>query len=119
MPLAMVLAATLVGPRFERAQPALVLHGEASWYGEPQATASGERFDPNALTCAMRPPVRLGARVRVTHAGRSVVLRVNDRGPYARDRRGRLRVIDVSRAGAARLGLLDRGVGQVEAEVLR
>jgi rare lipoprotein A len=114
-----VLAASLIGPRFEHAQPALVLHGEASWYGEPQATASGERFNPQALTCAMRPPVRLGARVRVTHVGRSVVLRVNDRGPYARDRRGRLRVIDVSRAGAARLGLLGRGVGPVTVEVMR
>src|SRR5689334_12820654 len=61
--------------------------GYASWYGEPQMTASGERFDKHALTAAHRS-LPLGTRVRVTNTrnGKSVVVRINDRGPYSKSR---------------------------------
>lgn len=90
--------------------------GYASWYGEPQMTASGERFDKNALTAAHRT-LPLGTRVRVTNKrnGRSVVVRINDRGPFG----GRGRIIDVSEAAARRLGMIDDGVVPVGLEVLR
>ncbi|WP_308719681.1 septal ring lytic transglycosylase RlpA family protein [Komagataeibacter xylinus] len=94
-------------------------HGLASWYGtnmqDGHATASGERFDPDALTAAHRQ-LPLGTRVRV-HAvstGRSVVVRINDRGPY----HGR-RIIDLSAAAARQLGIISRGVSMVDIEPAR
>jgi rare lipoprotein A len=85
----------------------------ASWYDEGQLTASGEHFDPEAMTAAHRT-LRFGARVRVCRHGRCVVVRINDRGPAARTGRD----IDLSRAAARALGLLDAGVGAVEVKVL-
>jgi len=88
-----------------------VAGGVASWYGAELAghrTASGDRFNPNELTAAHRT-LPLGSRVRVTYAGRSVVVRINDRGPYARGR-----VIDLSKAAAERIGLRAAGSGRVE-----
>ena len=87
--------------------------GEASYYGNELAgnrTASGERFDPEQLTAAHRT-LPLGSKVRVTNPrnGESVVVRINDRGPYAHGRE-----IDVSRAAAVQLGLIQRGHGTVE-----
>ena len=81
--------------------------GEASWYGgafHGHRTACGERFDMNALTAAHRM-LPCGTRVQVTDAstGASVVVRVNDRGPFARGRE-----IDLSRAAAAHLPRLVR-----------
>lgn len=78
--------------------------GVASWYGpgfHGRKTANGERFDMNALTAAHRT-LPLGTQVRVTntHTGRSVVVRINDRGPYV----GR-RLIDLSKASAQAIGL--------------
>jgi rare lipoprotein A len=78
--------------------------GVASWYGpgfHGRKTANGERFDMNALTAAHRT-LPLGTQVRVTntHTGRSVVVRINDRGPYV----GR-RVIDLSKASAQAIGV--------------
>ena len=60
--------------------------GLASSYSEPQSTASGERFNPNELTVAHKT-LPFGKRVRVTnrHNGKSVVVRINDRGPYVRE----------------------------------
>ena len=89
--------------------------GMASFYGpgfEGHLTASGERFDPHALTAAHRT-LPFGTRVRVTNLenGRSVVVRINDRGPYAH-----ARIIDVSLEAARRLDLLRRGVGRVRLE---
>jgi rare lipoprotein A len=83
--------------------------GRISWYGRAFAgrrTASGERFDPQAMTMAHRS-LPLGTIVRVVNDdnGRSVTLRVNDRGPYHGDR-----VADVSRAASQRLGFVDDGV---------
>jgi len=90
--------------------------GMASWYGREFAghrTASGERFDPNELTAAHRT-LPFGTRVRVTDAdGDSVIVRINDRGPFARGR-----VIDLSQAAARRLGLTRTGSGKVTLAVL-
>ncbi|MDX1530484.1 MAG: septal ring lytic transglycosylase RlpA family protein [Rhodothermales bacterium] len=91
--------------------------GEASYYGEELAgnpTASGERFDPNKFTAAHRT-LPLGSRVRVTNVrnGETVVVRVNDRGPFARHR-----VIDLSKAAAREIGMLRAGTGQVRLELI-
>jgi rare lipoprotein A len=89
--------------------------GVASWYGNELAghrTASGERFNPNELTAAHRT-LPLGTEVRVTYQGRSVIVRVNDRGPFAGHR-----VIDLSRAAAEQIGLRRAGSGKVTLAVL-
>jgi rare lipoprotein A len=96
-------------------RPAVV--GKASWYGafhHGKRTASGEVFDMHALTAAHRT-LPLGTRVRVTHLrnGKSVEVRVNDRGPVIRGR-----IIDLSRGAAARLDAVDDGVFPVEVLVL-
>ncbi len=92
--------------------------GTASWYGgkfHGRKTANGERYNKYALTCAHRK-LPFGARVEVTHLGngKSVVLRVNDRGPYAGGR-----LIDVSRKAAQKLGLLQQGVAKVRVKWLK
>lgn len=91
--------------------------GEASYYAQAhhgKRTASGERFNQNALTAAHRT-LPFGTQVRVTNLNneRSVVVRINDRGPFVRGR-----IIDVSRAAAERLGMLRAGVVPVRIEVL-
>ncbi|MEO9332191.1 septal ring lytic transglycosylase RlpA family protein [Ectopseudomonas guguanensis] len=91
--------------------------GKASYYAQAhhgKRTASGERFDQNALTAAHRT-LPFGTRVRVTNLNneRSVVVRINDRGPFVRGR-----VIDVSRAAAVRLDMLRAGVVPVRVEAL-
>jgi rare lipoprotein A len=91
--------------------------GVASWYGEAfhgKATANGEAYDMNALTAAHRT-LPMPSLVRVTNLenGRSVVLRVNDRGPFAKNR-----IIDVSRRGAQLLDFHRQGVTEVRVEVL-
>jgi rare lipoprotein A len=96
-----------------------VLRGSAVWYGprwHGKRTASGERFDRHDLTAAHRS-LPLGTRVRVTdlESWRQVIVRVNDRGPYGRDRS---RIIDVSEAAARELGFVDRGSTRVWLEVL-
>lgn len=96
-----------------------VLRGSAVWYGarwHGKRTASGERFDRRKLTAAHRT-LPLGTRVRVTdlESWRQVIVRVNDRGPYGRDRS---RIIDVSEAAARELGFLERGSTRVWLEVL-
>ena len=74
--------------------------GMASFYGNESGsrTASGQRFNQNALTCAHRS-LPFGTRLRVTHGDRSVIVTVNDRGPFVRGR-----VIDLTPAGARALG---------------
>ena len=86
----------------------------ASWYGRESGprTASGERFDPNAMTAAHRT-LPFGTLVRVTYRGRSVVVRINDRGPAKWTRRD----IDLSEGAARRIGL--SGVGAVTLEVIQ
>jgi len=94
--------------------PTNMYRGMASWYDEPQMTASGERFNPSAFTAAHRT-LPFGTRVRVinTRNGRSVIVRINDRGPYSHKR-----IIDLSKAAARQLGMIDAGVAPVELEVL-
>jgi rare lipoprotein A len=104
-------------PRTGMAQPG-VQRGMATFYGIEQhggPTASGERFDRNKLTAAHRT-LPMGTRVRVTNTrnGRSVEVRINDRGPYG----NRNRIIDVSEAAARRLDMIDAGVVPVIVEVL-
>jgi rare lipoprotein A len=92
--------------------------GKASWYGarfNGRPTASGEPFDEDELTAAHRT-LRFGTLVRVTNRvnGRSVVVRINDRGPH---RRGL--VIDVSEAAAKRLDMIEAGVVPCQLEIVR
>lgn len=87
----------------------------ASYYADRfhgRTTANGERFNMNALTAAHKE-LPFGTRVRVAYQGRSVVVRINDRGPYIRGRD-----IDLSRAAAAQIGLIQRGHGRVTMEIL-
>ena len=91
--------------------------GQASWYGrefDRRLTASGDRFDPKLLTGAHKT-LPLGSKVRVTnlHNGRSVLITINDRGPYV----GR-REIDVSYGAARVLGMLERGIARVRIELV-
>ncbi len=88
--------------------------GLCAFYSESGRVASGGRFDPNGLTAAHRS-LPFGTRVRVTDpkSGRSVIVTVNDRGPF-----GKGRVIDISLAAARALGMIDRGVIYVRADVL-
>ena len=91
--------------------------GKLAWYGRKFAgrrTASGEAFDPNALTMAHKT-LPFGTQVKVTNLanGKSVVLRVNDRGPTQADRVG-----DVSLAAAQRLGMVRSGVIDAELAVV-
>jgi rare lipoprotein A len=88
--------------------------GMASYYGNESGskTASGARFNQNAMTCAHRS-LPFGTKLRVTHGGRSVVVTVNDRGPFVRGR-----VLDLSTGAARAVGLTGAGVGRVTAEVV-
>ncbi len=106
---------------------AFIAEGIASFYGGPsntfyegRPTASGEIFNSNSMTAAMRTPMPLGTRVKVTDLsnGKSVVVKINDRGPFHRGGDGSYdRIIDLS-AGAARVIDLDiqRGLAQVRLE---
>ena len=82
--------------------------GNASWYGpgfHGRTTANGEKFNQNALTAAHKR-LPFGAKVRVTNQlnGKSLTLRINDRGPFAKGR-----ILDASKAAAAKLGFQKRG----------
>lgn len=92
--------------------------GPASWYGpgfHGRETASGETFDQNRLTAAHRR-LPLGSLITVTNLenGRSIRVAINDRGPYVRGR-----VLDLSKAAARRLGMVDDGVVRVRIEATR
>ncbi|HEY0414212.1 MAG TPA: septal ring lytic transglycosylase RlpA family protein [Allosphingosinicella sp.] len=96
----------------------LVGQGVASYYGRELAgnrTANGERFNPMALTAAHRT-LPLGTMLRVTNLGngRSVIVRVNDRGPFTRGR-----VLDMSYAAAREIAMIGPGSAQVRLEVVR
>ena len=88
--------------------------GLASYYWQPQRVASGGWFNPNALTAAHKT-LPFGTRVRVTnrHNGRSVVVKINDRGPYVRGR-----VIDLSSRAAGVIGMKGSGVVPVSIAVV-
>jgi rare lipoprotein A len=89
--------------------------GVASFYTEGTKTASGEKFDTNELTAA-HPSLPFGTRLRVTNTatGRSVTVRVNDRGPYVPGR-----IVDVSYSAADALGMVGKGVAKVKLDVVQ
>jgi rare lipoprotein A len=99
----------------------VVRHGKvdsgqvASFYSHDSGTASGEKFDPHELTAAHRT-LPFGTRLRVTNLanGRSVTVRVNDRGPFVRGR-----TVDVSSSAAAALQMTERGVAKVKLDVVQ
>jgi rare lipoprotein A len=100
-----------------QANPNAAQTGMASYYGPKfhgKRTASGERFNQNAMTAAHRT-APFGSQIRVTNlaSGKSVVVRVNDRGPFIRGR-----IVDVSTVAARQLGLVQRGVGRVRVQRL-
>jgi rare lipoprotein A len=86
----------------------------ASFYGNESGsrTASGQRFNQNAMTAAHRS-LPFGTKLRVTHGGSSVIVTINDRGPFIRGR-----VLDLSTGAARAIGLTGAGVGRVTAEVV-
>ncbi len=90
-------------------------YGVASFYTEDTETASGEKFDPHQLTAAHRT-LPFGTRVRVTDVatGRSVTVRINDRGPFVAGRN-----VDLSYSAAETIGMVERGVTKVKLEVVR
>lgn len=94
-----------------------VWFGTASWYGptfQGRTTANGELYDMSALTAA-HPSLPFGSLVRVinTHNGKSVVVRINDRGPYVGNRN-----MDLSYQAADKIGLIGRGVSRLRMELL-
>lgn len=98
-------------------QIAQLISGRASWYGPKfhgRLTANGEIFDSNALTAA-HPSLPFGTKVRVTNLrnGRSVIVRINDRGPFIKGR-----IIDVSAAAARVLGMVNSGTASVQLDIL-
>ena len=125
VPTAGMVDVTQIDPADEPAAPAAegfnpgrsITGGVASYYGNELAghrTASGERFNPGLLTAAHRT-LPLGSKVRVTNPanGKSVVVRINDRGPFHGGR-----VIDLSKSAASQIGLVARGSGRVELALL-
>ena len=89
--------------------------GDASFYSYDTGTASGEKFDPTELTAA-HPTLPFGTRLRVTNLtnGRTVTVRVNDRGPYVRGR-----IVDVSHSAAEALHMTQSGVAKVKLDVVQ
>lgn len=105
------------GPAFDDTLPDWIQQGRVSWYGpgfHGRRTANGEIFDTHDLTMAHRS-LAFGSAVRVTNLenGRSIVVRVNDRGPYVRGR-----IADLSHAAANELGFVDDGVVPARIELL-
>jgi rare lipoprotein A len=88
--------------------------GKASFYGNESGskTASGQRFNQNAMTAAHRS-LPFGTKVRVSYRGQSVVVTINDRGPFIKGR-----VLDLSTGAARAIGLTGAGVGHVTAEIV-
>jgi len=102
-------------PTASQTRVASASDGMASFYSQGSRTASGERFNPSELTAA-HPTLPFGTKVRVTNVstGKSVTVRVNDRGPFVRGR-----VIDVSQAAAQTIGMTGQGVAKVKLDVVQ
>jgi rare lipoprotein A len=106
-----------VVPAAAAPEPGRRVVGFASWYGQwhhGRSTASGERYDMHRMTAAHRT-LPFGTRLRVTSVenGRSIVVRVNDRGPHVAGR-----MLDLSYAAAKALGMVGNGVARVEVVIL-
>ena len=89
--------------------------GHASWYSLTSKTASGERCDPGAMTAAHRS-LPFGTKVRVENlkTGRSVIVRINDRGPFIGGR-----IIDLTKGAARKIGMISSGIARVRLTVLQ
>jgi len=119
LPVALVLAACC--PCRAPSSPAgqgKVLHGKATYYSDAldgRKTASGETYDKDKLTAAHRT-LPFGTKVKVTNVanGKSVVVTINDRGPFGKKER----IIDLSRAAAEKIGMIQAGVVEVTVEIL-
>ena len=114
-PVAVAKKHTPFAPGKNATETQVASHGIASFYTEGTKTASGEKFDTNELTAA-HPTLPFGTQLRVTNVttGRSVTVRVNDRGPYVPGR-----VVDVSYAAAETLGMVGGGVAKVKLDVVQ
>ena len=117
-----VIAAVLSAPSISSAQTGGQIvetaYGKASWYGlelHGRLTASGDVFDAYGLTAA-HPTLPFGTRVRVTNVanGKSVIVSINDRGPFAGNR-----IVDLSREAAKAIGMIRSGAARVKIEVLK
>ena len=104
-----VALSLLIGSFSARAESGIASFYGGKHHGGP--TASGERYNQNAMTCAHRT-ARFGTKLTVTYRGRSIECRVNDRGPFVRGR-----VVDVSMAAARELGMIDAGLVKVVVEL--
>lgn len=107
--MAAALALFTAAPAFASSQLGL-----ASWYQVGKQTANGEPYNPNGLTAAHRT-LPFGSRVRVTNlkTGQSIVVRINDRGPFIKTR-----IIDLSRGAASFIGLKKSGIAPVRVDIL-
>jgi len=102
--------------RHNNASPTQIAsQGVASFYTEDQPTASGEKFDTHAMTAA-HPTLPFGTKLRVTNVstGKSVTVRINDRGPYVPGR-----VVDLSGSAASKLGMVESGIAKVKLDVVQ
>lgn len=101
-----VLLSTFIGPVQAFATPNC---GGASWYALTSRTASGERMNASLLTAAHRS-LKFGTKVKVTNRtnGKSVIVRINDRGPFIKGR-----VLDLSKAAAHRIGMVHAGTARI------
>jgi rare lipoprotein A len=103
-------------PSREASQPFFSEEGFASWYGsahQGKTTANGEYFDQSALTGAHRSlPFNTKIRVTDRKSGKTVMVRINDRGPFLKGR-----IIDLSAAAAATIGLAKNGINKVRVDV--
>lgn len=103
------------GPSRPRYTVVRTYQATASWYRHGRVTANGERFDPNGLTVAHRSlPFNTMVRLTNPNTGQTVLVRVNDRGPYIRGRE-----FDLSMRSAQLLGFQDRGVVRLNVEIVR
>ncbi|MBN9222694.1 MAG: septal ring lytic transglycosylase RlpA family protein [Mesorhizobium sp.] len=100
-----IAAGLMVGASSTTANAAAAQCGRASWYALHSKTASGERMNPSAMTAAHRT-LPFGTKLRVTNKnnGRSVIVRINDRGPFIKGR-----VLDLSKGAAGQLGFIGSG----------
>jgi rare lipoprotein A len=105
---------TRVASRKDAGDVKTAAHGVASFYTEGTKTASGEKFNTLDMTAA-HPTLPFGTKLRVTNvaSGKSVTVRVNDRGPYVQGR-----VVDVSYSAADALGMVGKGVAKVKLDVV-
>lgn len=85
----------------------------ASWYMHGKRTANGERFNPNGMTAAHRT-LPFGTILKLTYQGRTAIVRINDRGPFVRNKQ-----LDLSRGAAQQLGCIRAGSCRVQYEVLK